>query len=155
MSADLSAKRAVFLMCNPSTADEQTDDVTTRILQKWASTHDYGQLTVVNLFAYRATVHTQLLPYEQNIIVGPKNDEIILRAISKADVVIAAWGDLPRVFKRKFCDRLLEVERLLESAPLHVVGRLTRRGNPRHPRRWYLEKGDVELHEFDWPVAQE
>src|SRR2546430_963824 len=48
-------KRTLFILCNPSTADANYDDPTTRNLKKWASKNHVQALTIVNLFAYRAT----------------------------------------------------------------------------------------------------
>src|SRR6266487_5248505 len=47
--------RIVFVLLNPSTADEQRNDPTIRRCMGFARTWNFGSVEVVNLFAYRAT----------------------------------------------------------------------------------------------------
>jgi len=80
----------LFIMLNPSTADENVDDATIRRCIGFAKAWGYGSLEVVNLFAYRATDPRQLKV--ANDPVGPDNDAYILREASRADRIILAWG---------------------------------------------------------------
>jgi hypothetical protein len=45
----------LFVMLNPSTADGEQDDATIRRCLRFAMAHDFGELEVVNLYAYRCT----------------------------------------------------------------------------------------------------
>lgn len=50
-----SKTRMTVIMCNPSTADATRDDPTIRKLYGFARHLDVGHITVVNVYAYRAT----------------------------------------------------------------------------------------------------
>ena len=63
----------VFLMCNPSTADEQHEDPTVRRCLDFARRNGFAALTVVNLFALRATDPGELACHPDP--VGPLNDQ--------------------------------------------------------------------------------
>ena len=144
-------KRLVAIMCNPSTADETRDDTTTRILRKWASERGYGEVRIINLFSYKTTLRDRLFSLTDEERIGEKSNRIIADALLEADTVIAAWGDAPHGLEERFIHRANQISDLIAGSPIHVVGRLTARGSPRHPRRWYLEGGDVELHPFTIP----
>ncbi len=81
----------VFIGLNPSTADATQDDPTIRRCIGFAKRRDAGLLLMVNLFAMRSTCPTALRTYATPI--GPENDFWIERAMSVADVAIAAWGN--------------------------------------------------------------
>lgn len=80
-----------FIGLNPSTADATLDDPTIRRCIGFAKRRDAGLLLMVNLFALRSTdpraLRTHVAP------VGPENDLWIERAMSVADIAIAAWGN--------------------------------------------------------------
>lgn len=82
----------VFIMLNPSTADHIKDDPTIRKCIGFAQLWGCTSLTVINLFAYRATKPKELLRAEDPI--GPKNNDYIREVLndSKLGVVVAAWG---------------------------------------------------------------
>lgn len=119
---------AVFIMLNPSTADERHDDPTIRRCYQFAADNGYGALAVVNLFAFRATKPKDLVLASDPI--GPQNDMHIIQAVRDSSVVIAAWG-AEKPFSRP---RARAVERLIaeDHVILYCLG-LTRDGCPRHP----------------------
>jgi hypothetical protein len=80
-----------FIGLNPSTADATLDDPTIRRCIGFAKRRDAGLLLMVNLFALRSTDPRALRKHAAPI--GPDNDRWIDRAVSLADVVIAAWGN--------------------------------------------------------------
>ncbi len=140
---------AVFIMLNPSTADDKKDDRTIQRCTNFAAEHGCGRMEVVNLFAYRATRPLDLKKAEAEgfDVVGPENDRYILEAVKKADVVIAAWGtdDLAH-------DRGERVISILANADLHhklfCLGK-TEEGAPKHPL--YVNKSKrVEEYEVRW-----
>lgn len=81
----------LFIMLNPSTADETQDDPTIRRCMAYAARWGHARLEVVNLFALRATNPMQLRLFRGDP-VGPDNDRHIMEAVQDADIVIAAWG---------------------------------------------------------------
>lgn len=81
---------AVFVMLNPSTADEAKNDPTVERCQRRATALGMGGLRIVNLFAWRSTKPDAL--YETEDPVGPENDAAIIDACKQASLVICAWG---------------------------------------------------------------
>jgi len=112
-----------FIGLNPSTADASCDDPTIRRIIGFAQNWGYGSVTVVNLFAYRATQPSVLKAAENP--VGPRNNYWIRRVIAEADTVIAAWGNHGLFMGRN------------KWALDHIYGLyclgITKRGQPRHP----------------------
>lgn len=88
------AKQVIFVMLNPSTADAEQDDPTIRKCKGFARQWGCSLLTVVNLFAYRATYPTGLSRAMRDgvNIVGWDNAEHLARALGEGDLVVAAWG---------------------------------------------------------------
>lgn len=86
----------VFCMLNPSTADAREDDPTVRRCIGFARDNGYGRLTVVNLFAFRATQPYRLFGMEGLSAIGPENDAVLREVFGYAafvgDPVVAAWG---------------------------------------------------------------
>ncbi len=129
--------RAVFIMLNPSTADETRDDPTIRRCTGFAKVFGCGGLVVVNLYAMRATRPADLFAAEGAgvDIIGPENDAVLRAVIADCDgPVIAAWGAYNRVGARA------EVVRgIVEDGgrTLECMG-LSKHGHPRHPL--YLRK---------------
>ncbi len=126
-------KRAVFWMLNPSTADENVDDLTLKRCIHFAEREKCGILEVVNLFAYRETNHKKLNELSKEKAIGKENLKYITLAIEAADIVIVAWGE-NGIKKKRVKDR--EVIRLLDHyAPkIYCLGK-TKDGHPRHPSR--------------------
>lgn len=79
-----------FLMLNPSTADEISNDPTVERCERRARAWGYDGLMVTNLFAFRST-DPRVLPKLLDP-VGPDNDHYILRDAQAAALVICAWG---------------------------------------------------------------
>lgn len=80
----------LFIMLNPSTADESQNDPTITRCMAFSRRWGYGTLTVVNLFAFRATDPKELIATRYP--VGSENDFWIAEAAKKADKIICAWG---------------------------------------------------------------
>ena len=80
----------MFVMLNPSTADEFSDDPSVRRCIRYARDWGYGFLEVLNAYAYRSTDPKALRPVGDP--VGPQNDLYISEAAGVADRVVVAWG---------------------------------------------------------------
>lgn len=115
----------VFVMLNPSTADDQKDDPTIRRCKGFARTWGYSTLRVVNLFAARATKPADLETMPDP--VGPGNDEVLVAETAIADLVVAAWGT-----HGGFRGRADEVLRRMDRVQWWCLG-VTKNGYPRHP----------------------
>jgi hypothetical protein len=123
-----------FIMLNPSTADDVSDDATIRrcvgFAKRWGG---FDGLVVTNLFAYRATDPTELkflAARDAELAIGKENEEHLRREAAAAQAVVCAWGNN--------CDaiphRNREVIRMLKPHNLLCI-RHTIKGNPAHPVR--------------------
>lgn len=116
-------ERLLWIMLNPSTADEQTDDATICQVRHYTMTHGYDGFTVANLFAFRSTDPRQLRCSHD--AVGPLNDEILDQVVDNAGNVVVAWGSHAK-------GRALDVAARLSPCDLQCLG-TTKDGHPRHP----------------------
>jgi hypothetical protein len=112
-------------MLNPSTADAERDDPTIRRCGGFARAWGFGAMTVVNLFALRATDPARLRRARDPI--GRDNDRHIAEAAAGADALVLAWG-----IHGALRDRDRAVLALLSELRPSCLG-LTRGGHPRHP----------------------
>ena len=126
---DISKQKAVFIMLNPSTADDTNDDPTLRRCIGFARSWDYGGVQVINLFAYRSTD-----PGELNGIldpIGELNRYYIEKVIGTAGIIVAAWGvNGPKGFVRE--NALSNVKKALDGRDIYCLD-TTKAGEPRHP----------------------
>jgi hypothetical protein len=141
---DRSRDTIVFCMLNPSTADGTKDDQTIRKCVGFAKSWGYGRLTVVNLFAFRATKPSDMRAARDPI--GPANDEWIIREATDR-IVVCAWGAGFAIGRVPFAviTRPCVVRDLIRQAgrPRHLG--LTQHGHPKHP---LLLRGDTMLQTF-------
>lgn len=122
---------ALFVMLNPSTADANVDDRTIRRCIGYAHRWGYPALSVVNLYAYRATDPREL--WKAPDPIGPENNRHLIEAAAEAGVVVAAWGVHAQSQR---VDEVLTLPGLSRATALA----LSRDGHPRHPL--YL-RGDL------------
>lgn len=114
----------LFIMLNPSTADEELNDPSVRRCIRFAAGWGYAHLIVANIFALRSTDPKALYAVGADP-VGPENDMYLGHAVSQADRVIAAWGN-----HGAYRDRGIDVARMI---PIPYCLGLTNSGQPRHP----------------------
>lgn len=119
----------LWVMLNPSTADERVEDPTIRRCTDFTRRWNYGTLEVVNLYALRATDPRELLCHTDP--VGPENDTHIVAAMRRATFTILAWGASPEPLARKASVTLLAQQDVSIPTP-YVLG-WTKDGHPRHP----------------------
>jgi hypothetical protein len=125
-------KTILFIGLNPSTADEKIDDPTIRRCINYAQNWGYGSLLMVNLFAYRATMPSELKNVKNPI--GNDNDLHILELSKKADLTVAAWGNEGFLLNR---DKV--VKKLI---PNLMCLKINKSGQPSHP---LYQKKDLKL----------
>lgn len=126
-----------FIMLNPSTADEDTDDPTIRRCMGFARREGAHALRVANLFGLRATDPKELLRHPAP--VGARNEEFLRLACLPEHEAVVAWGALPSGL-RGHAARMTEIL-ALDGVRLRCFG-TTASGQPRHPL--YL-RGDMPL----------
>lgn len=129
----------MFVGLNPSTADASTDDPTVRRFTGFARKWGFSGVYALNLFAYRATLPSELKKASDP--VGSLNDLYLNIYREKSEQVIVAWG-----IHGEFRDRDGQVlGKGLLGEDLYCLG-LTKHGYPRHPL--YLP-GATERERYD------
>lgn len=116
----------LFVMLNPSTADEQVSDPTVSRCIVKAQRLGFGGLRVVNLFAYRSTDPKQL--HHAHDPVGPGNDDCILAAAMGSGKIICAWGA-----GGKYRSRDSDVYWMLRGQGYELYCLRFSNGSPHHP----------------------
>jgi len=138
---------AIFIMLNPSTADESTNDPTVNRCMLWAMRNGYRRLVILNAFALRSTDPKALAKHADP--VGPTNDETILHALNTAQIgldaidggryiVICGWGTHGALL-----DRGSKIKKLLtDHGYVPHVFATTMAGHPGHPL--YIKNEDMK-----------
>lgn len=124
-----------FIMLNPSTADHEIDDPTTKRCIGFARQWGFESMWVGNLFALRSTSPRALLEEEDPI--GEGNDATIRELVEASVLVVAAWGAKGNLLKRDTV-----VKPILQSCK--CLG-FTKRGFPRHPLHLPYESALLEF----------
>ncbi len=124
-----SQKRVLFIMLNPSKADETRNDATIRRCIGFAQDWGFGILEVVNLFALMSTYPKALLKADDP--VGSDNDAAVRAALESADTVVLAWGNHGLDHEK----RAAAVTAMACGVARPCCLGLTVKGAPRHPLR--------------------
>jgi len=125
---DVSRPRALWILLNPSMADEQLDDRTLRRCKTFSASWQFGGLEIVNLFALRTPYPRDL--YQAANPVGEENEQYIIAAVRRATCIILAWGAHGSYRERdRAALALIKAHTALAPCCLGV----TRSGSPRHP----------------------
>src|SRR5581483_9522021 len=113
----------------------------------------FGEILYLNLFTWRAQQMADLATlldeaggYDK-ATRGKEADQILSRGVTRADLVIAAWGDMV-VLRRRH--RHLVNKRVTEALAavdrdLYCVGEPLASGQPEHSRRWNFGDRAVRL----------
>jgi hypothetical protein len=123
-------RNIIFIMLNPSTADGEQDDPTIRKCVKFSQKWGFGCLTVLNLFAYRATNPKALLAVPDP--VGPYNNQLIKDLTGETDLVVCAWGSsVPKLIEPR-AQEVLEIltKNRIQPKALRISQKT---GQPYHP----------------------
>jgi len=131
----------MWIMLNPSRADQTRDDPTIKHCVTWSINAGYGGILVYNLFAHRSTYPESLLTAKDP--VGPENDERIIQAIRSVDKAVCAWGTV----SKKLAWRPLYVLGLLENLTGLYALRFNKGGDPAHPLylRYNLKLSPIDV----------
>lgn len=135
--------KIIFIMLNPSTADEKLDDPTVRCCMNRAMRDGFGCCEIVNLFAIRGANPKIIKQVDDP--VGPDNNKAICGAVRSAKLVICAWGAQGGFDGRG--GYILElISGIVEhgNIPVKVFG-WTKNGEPKHP---LYQRNDNELEDF-------
>ncbi|MFJ2007929.1 DUF1643 domain-containing protein [Streptomyces chartreusis] len=125
-----SGRTAVFVLLNPSTADGDRDDATTRRCINYAQDWGCAAVWIVNLYAYRARHPANL--WKADDPIGPENDRFLRTAAAVAadsgGPLVAGWG---REARSERISAVLSLDGLEMPSALA----LTQTGQPCHPLR--------------------
>lgn len=123
--------RLLWIMLNPSTADETVLDPTLRRVEGFTRAWGYGGFLVVNLFALRSTdprgLYVHPAPIGETHGRFNVNDDEIQTAANRATSIVVAWGG-----EKVARDRAKAVLTFLRSRPLGCLG-VNSDGSPKHP----------------------
>ncbi len=128
----------LFIMLNPSTADETKNDPTVARCISFAKHWGFGRLEVCNIFAYRATEPRELRGLTEAQAVGPDNDRHIASAVARAGRVVCAWGNHGELHRRGVQVR----NAIILAGKIPLAFKITGAGQPIHP---LYQKKDAPL----------
>lgn len=114
-----------WVLNNPSTADDEADDVTVRRAWDFTESWGYNGMMLVNTNPHRSTnPHAQKMPPEQVLAC---NDSWLIEAMTQCQLTVCGWGGnaMPELVRRT-------VKVLHACGPVHTLTVL-RCGNPGHP----------------------
>ena len=123
-----SSDYAMFIGLNPSTADENNDDPTVRRCIRYARDWGYAGLCMTNIFAFRATLPSDMMAVKNPI--GDDNNNILIESAKNVGIVVAAWGTHGSYLGRD--------KEVIKMIPYLTYLKLTKVGFPAHPL--YLPK---------------
>jgi hypothetical protein len=133
----------MWIGLNPSTADEQKLDPTLTRIRGFSEREGFDGFLMTNIFGFRATDPKEMISTRDPN--GPENDQALLEAADRCEMVVAAWGA-----HGVHQDRAIAVAKLLSGHKLWCLGN-TKAGHPRHP---LYVKGDQPL--IQWtPIPAE
>lgn len=124
---DKSKPACLFLMLNPSTADEITNDKTVERCERRARMTGFGGLRVANIFAFRSTDPAAL--YSEADPIGPENNRHILEAASVSGLIVCGWGTHGNLNNRG--EAVRQMISAAGAQPHYLA--LNQDGTPRHP----------------------
>jgi hypothetical protein len=118
----------LWVLCNPSTADAETDDPTER--RGWGFTNrwGYGKFVFVNTNPFRSTDPHKARGVSSDALLA--NDSFLIRHAQAASVVVCAWGHDAKY--GGIAARTEHVLRNVAKVPLHYLA-LSKDGTPKHP----------------------
>lgn len=134
-----------WAMLNPSKADHRHDDPTIVRCMGFARAWGYGAMTVVNLYALRATNPKAL--WQHHDPIGPKNDAALAFVAQNFPLIVLAWGVNAR--PGRVAEAIHILHRCYDNGGQLAVLGWTKNDQPRHPlymrgdtqpQPWYSEE---------------
>ena len=87
---DKSKNKILYIMLNPSLADDKNDDPTIRRLINFTKKFNYGGFLVGNIFT---TITPNPKELDKSKGMSDKNFEELIKLINKVDQIVYAWGN--------------------------------------------------------------
>ena len=97
---DKSKNKILYIMLNPSFADDKNDDPTIRRLINFTKKFNYGGFLVGNIFT---TITPNPKELDKSKGMSDKNFEELIKLINKVDQIVYAWGssiEEPQLLKK-------------------------------------------------------
>ena len=97
---DKSKSKILYIMFNPSLADDKNDDPTIRRLINFTKKFNYGGFLVGNIFT---TITPNPKELDKSKGMSDKNFEELIKLINKVDQIVYAWGssiEEPQLLKK-------------------------------------------------------
>ena len=97
---DKSKNKILYIMLNPSFADDKNDDPTIRRLINFTKKFNYGGFLVGNIFT---TITPNPKELDKSKGISDKNFEELIKLINKVDQIVYAWGssiEEPQLLKK-------------------------------------------------------
>ena len=97
---DKSKNKILYIMLNPSLADDKNDDPTIRRLINFTKKFNYGGFLVGNIFT---TITPNPKEIDKSKGMSDKNFEELIKLINKVDQIVYAWGssiEEPQLLKK-------------------------------------------------------
>lgn len=120
-----------WVMLNPSSADDLTNDNTMRRVIRFSQDGGYQRLVVVNLFAARSTRPVHLT--EMIDPVGPDNCDALTSALAESATVVFAWGSWYKANAHRVVTPPKPTWYALCAGHTPLCLGTTADGSPRHP----------------------
>ena len=138
--------RVLWIMLNPSTADESVEDPTIRRCIGYARDWFFGGIWIANAFALRSTdPYALYATADQSYRIGPLNDwileQLVAHQVEQGGPIVCAWGEHARKLYRD--QRVLDI--ISRAGGQALCLHRTKGGAPGHPL--YL-RADAELREY-------
>jgi len=126
--------KAMFMMLNPSTADENSNDLTTIRCMNFAKKWGFGGIYIGNLYPFRAKSPKNLKKWlnsdEYSLNIKVLNGKYVRETMAKSDIIVCAWGNhqgQPPFWVQEFAgDNLYYLELCKDGAPKHPLGNLSK-----------------------------
>lgn len=134
----------LFVMLNPSTADDITDDPTIRRCIAFARRESAARLEVVNLYPVRATDPAELVGLRSGALGLENNAMPLYGRLLGMPTVVCAWGAHPAAVQRGGVAEFARLWRAAGQPRLWCLG-TTKHGAPRHP---LYVRGDTPLEHY-------
>ena len=119
----------VWVMLNPSTANDTENDPTIERCMRRSIEWGYAGMDVVNLYAFRATSPANL--FKADDPVGPMNEDALNAAFSRAEMILLGWGAHARHTEQERAV-LRELAGPLTADKVHFL-KIGKGGAPSHP----------------------
>ena len=87
---DKSKNKILYIMLNPSLADDKKDDPTIRRLIGFTKKFNYGGFLVGNIFS---TITPNPKEIDKSLVISDRNLKELLKLINKVDQIVYAWGN--------------------------------------------------------------